>query len=139
MSGTPSEDAPYADRTAGSGATVGVDESEMTFTTPRSPAIRLFLTAMSILFVELLLDPLDPGQVSFIGFFSNFLLMASFLGIGLGILLGTRSATRSASRPSGRCCSRSSFLSLRSSLDFQLDSPDELFFGARRVPAAAPT
>jgi len=31
-----------------------------------------------------------PAEVRYIGFFSNFLLMASFLGIGIGILLGRR-------------------------------------------------
>ena len=43
---------------------------------------------MSILFVELLLIRWIPSEVRYIGFFSNFLLMASFLGIGIGILLG---------------------------------------------------
>ena len=54
----------------------------------RSPAVRLFLTAMSILFVELLLIRWIPANVIYVGFFRNFLLMASFLGIGLGILWG---------------------------------------------------
>ena len=33
-----------------------------------------------------------PAEIRYIGFFSNFLLMASFLGIGLGILLGRKGA-----------------------------------------------
>jgi predicted membrane-bound spermidine synthase len=57
-----------------------------------SPAIRLLLTSATLLFVELLLIRWIPSQVRYIGFFSNFLLMASFLGIGLGILLGRRGA-----------------------------------------------
>ena len=52
--------------------------------------VRLFLTSATILFVELLLIRWIPANVKYIGFFSNFLLMASFLGIGLGILLGRR-------------------------------------------------
>ena len=60
----------------------------MTITRPRSPAFRLFLTATSILFVELLLIRWIPANVLYVGFFRNFLLMASFLGIGLGILWG---------------------------------------------------
>ena len=60
----------------------------MTFTHPRSPAFRLFLTATSILFVELLLIRWIPANVIYVGFFRNFLLMASFLGIGIGILWG---------------------------------------------------
>ena len=60
----------------------------MTFTHARRPAFRLFLTATSILFVELLLIRWIPANVIYVGFFRNFLLMASFLGIGIGILWG---------------------------------------------------
>lgn len=52
------------------------------------PHARLFLTSATILFVELLLIRWIPANVIYVGFFSNFILMASFLGIGLGILLG---------------------------------------------------
>src|SRR5215208_3267888 len=58
----------------------------------RDSRVRLFLTSGTILFVELLLIRWIPAEVRYIGFFSNFLLMASFLGIGLGILLGRRRA-----------------------------------------------
>ena len=58
----------------------------------RRPAVRLLLTSTTLLFVELLLIRWIPSQVRYVGFFSNFLLMASFLGIGLGILLGRRGA-----------------------------------------------
>jgi len=51
---------------------------------------RLVLTSGTILFVELLLIRWIPSEVRYIGFFSNFLLMASFLGIGIGLLLGRR-------------------------------------------------
>ena len=55
----------------------------------RNP-VRLFLTSFAILFVELLLIRWVPANVKYIGFFSNFLLIASFFGIGLGIILGRR-------------------------------------------------
>lgn len=55
-------------------------------------AARLWLTSLTILFVELMLIRWIPAEIRYIGFFSNFLLMASFLGIGLGILLGRRGA-----------------------------------------------
>ena len=58
----------------------------------RRSDVRLLLTSATILFVELLLIRWIPSQVRYVGFFSNFLLMASFLGIGLGILLGRRGA-----------------------------------------------
>jgi len=52
------------------------------------PAVQLLLTSATLLVVELLLIRWVPANVKYIGFFSNFLLMASFLGIGIGILLG---------------------------------------------------
>src|SRR5690349_6844968 len=52
--------------------------------------VRLVLTSATLLFVELLLIRWIPSEVRYIGFFSNFLLMASFLGIGIGLLLGRR-------------------------------------------------
>lgn len=52
------------------------------------PAVRLFLTSAVVLFVELLILRWIPANVIFVGFFRNFLLMASFLGIGAGILFG---------------------------------------------------
>jgi hypothetical protein len=55
-------------------------------------AARLWLTSLTLLFVELMLIRWVPAEIRYIGFFSNFLLMASFLGIGLGILLGRRGA-----------------------------------------------
>lgn len=53
-------------------------------------APRLFLTSALVLFVELLLIRWVPANVAYVGFFNNFLLMASFLGIGIGILAGRR-------------------------------------------------
>src|SRR4029079_15520411 len=61
------------------------------------PELRLLLTSFVLLFVELLLIRWIPANVKYIGFFSNFVLMASFLGIGLGILLGRRGAALPAS------------------------------------------
>jgi SAM-dependent methyltransferase len=52
------------------------------------PRLLLFVVSATILFVELLLLRWIPANVIYVGFFNNFLLMASFLGIGLGILLG---------------------------------------------------
>jgi len=54
----------------------------------RTREIRLLLTSATLLFVELLLIRWIPANVIYVGFFNNFVLMASFLGIGCGILLG---------------------------------------------------
>ena len=72
------------------------------------PAVRLFLTSATILFVELLLIRWVPANVVYVGYFSNFLLMASFLGIGAGILFGRDAQRDRRSRRSRRSCSRSS-------------------------------
>src|SRR2546430_4384073 len=52
------------------------------------PAVRLFLTSALLLFAELLFIRWIPSNIIYVGLFSNFLLMASFLGIGLGIVIG---------------------------------------------------
>ncbi len=64
-----------------------------------SPWVRLFLTSATLLFVELLLIRWIPANVTYVGFFNNFVLLASFLGIGAGILLGRTG--RSAPIPAG--------------------------------------
>ncbi len=48
----------------------------------------MLLVSATVLFTELLLIRWIPANVIYVGFFRNFLLMASFLGIGLGILWG---------------------------------------------------
>jgi len=90
--------------------------------------VRLFLTSFAILYVELLLIRWIPANVKYVGFFSNFLLIASFLGIGLGILLGRRGANPRVSV--------FAFLFVfivgliyRVQLNVQIESTDELFFG----------
>lgn len=62
------------------------------------PSTRLVVTSATLLFVELLLIRWIPANVIYVGFFNNFLLMASFLGIGCGILLG-KSGTRPRPAP----------------------------------------
>ena len=52
---------------------------------------RLFLTSFTILFFELICIRWIPAYVRYVGYFSNFILLASFLGVGLGILMGRRS------------------------------------------------
>jgi hypothetical protein len=54
------------------------------------PGARLFLTSAIVLYAELVLIRWIPANVPYVTFFSNLVLMASFLGIGIGILLGRR-------------------------------------------------
>jgi hypothetical protein len=55
---------------------------------------QLFLTSFVILFFELICIRWLPAYVRFLGYFMNFILLASFLGIGLGILISRRKNLR---------------------------------------------
>jgi hypothetical protein len=96
---------------------------------------RLFLTSLAILFVELMLIRWIPANVKYIGFFSNFLLIASFLGIGLGILLG-RNGWNPRLSPFAILLAGVVIYVLFFRLDVQVDSNDELFFGLAENNAA---
>ena len=101
----------------------------------RDPRTRLVLTSGTLLFVELLLIRWIPSEVRYIGFFSNFVLMASFLGIGLGILLGRRRQFESiAVFP----ILLAAFVWLITSiqLNVQVRSSNEVFFGLAESNAA---
>jgi hypothetical protein len=50
----------------------------------------LFLRSFTILFVELACIRWIPAYIRAMGFFTNFVLLGSFLGIGLGILQARR-------------------------------------------------
>jgi hypothetical protein len=94
----------------------------------RSNEVRLFLTAASILFVELLLIRWIPATVIYVGFFRNFLLMASFLGIGIGILWG-RDPRRAPFSLFGPVLLALVVLVTQVEVSIHLSSPDEVFFG----------
>lgn len=110
----------------------------MTLTTPRrlvppipflaGSAVRLFLTSMTVLFFELLLIRWIPANVVYVGFFSNFLLISSFLGIGLGILLG-RAPTRLPQSPVTLILFGLVGVVLGKQLNIQVRGGDQIFFG----------
>jgi len=94
----------------------------------RRNEVRLFLTSFAILFVELLLIRWIPSNVKYIGFFSNFLLIASFLGIGLGILIG-RNGFNPRVSPFAILLAAVVLYVFNFQLNVQVKSQDELFFG----------
>jgi spermidine synthase len=57
---------------------------------PRQLRWQLFLTSFVILYFELICIRWIPAYVRYMGYFTNFILLASFLGIGVGILFGQR-------------------------------------------------
>jgi hypothetical protein len=101
----------------------------------RGNRTRLVLTSGTLLFVELLLIRWIPAQVKYIGFFSNFLLMASFLGIGIGILLGRRRSFDTISI-FPLFLLAVVWLIIDRELNVQVKSIDELFFGLAESRAA---
>lgn len=60
---------------------------DMTNKTPRQLRFQLFFTSFIILFFELICIRWIPAYVRYLGYFTNFILLAAFLGIGIGILL----------------------------------------------------
>lgn len=101
----------------------------------RGPGARLVLTSATLLFVELVLLRWIPANVTYIGFFSNFLLMGSFLGIGVGILLGRRFADVAWSPFPGLLLLVVGLI-LGAKLDVQVRSSNEIFFGLSESHAA---
>jgi hypothetical protein len=94
----------------------------------RDPRVRLIFTSGTLLFTELMLIRWIPSTVKYVGFFTNFLLMASFLGIGLGILLG-RTRKRLAVSPFAGLLLLVVLIVLVAHLDVQVKSTDEILFG----------
>ena len=91
-------------------------------------ACRLFLTSAVVLFVELILIRWIPANVTFIGFFRNFLLMASFMGIGAGILLG-RDVRRLPISPFAFVLLAVTALVGNATLEVEIETQGEIFFG----------
>ena len=90
--------------------------------------IRLLLTSSTILFVELLLIRWIPANVKYIAYFSNFILMSSFLGIGLGIVLGRRGGQLPAS-PFPILLLVTTTLVTVAQLNIQFSGDNEIFYG----------
>jgi SAM-dependent methyltransferase len=101
----------------------------------RGNRTRLVLTSGTLLFVELLLIRWIPSEVRYIGFFSNFLLMASFLGIGIGLLLGRRREFDTVAIFPILLLAVVTLIT-KLQLDVQVRSTDELFFGLAESNAA---
>ena len=63
-----------------------------------SPAVRTFLASFLVLFLEIALIRWMPAYIRLLSYFSNFILLASFLGIGVGCLLAARGSAGTATR-----------------------------------------
>ena len=65
------------------------------------PDLLVFLASFLVLFVEIALIRWMPAYIRLLAYFSNFILLASFLGIGIGCLLAN--AARRGCLPGSRC------------------------------------
>jgi spermidine synthase len=63
-----------------------------------SPAVRTFLASFLVLFLEIALIRWMPAYIRLLAYFSNFILLASFLGIGVGCLLAAKGNPRNGAR-----------------------------------------
>ncbi len=66
----------------------GVDTPKRPFIA--NPKVRIFLVSFTMLFFELLCIRWIPSYIRYLSYFNNFILIASFLGIGLGMLSARR-------------------------------------------------
>lgn len=57
---------------------------------PGAPALAVVAAGAATLFVELALIRYVPGQVRVLGYFTNFVLLAAFLGFGVGMIAARR-------------------------------------------------
>lgn len=93
----------------------------------RDVSVRLVLTSFAILFFELICIRWIPAHIRYIGFFSNFILLASFLGVGVGILLGRRNWWIP---PFPVMLALLVFVVARNRIEVRLNSSDVLYYGA---------
>ncbi len=93
----------------------------------------LFLCSFTILFVELALIRWIPSYIRYLGYFTNFVLLASFLGIGLGILQARRRADLQSLFPAALAVLVAIVATFK--LQLNVDSGQEVFFKDMSVKA----
>ena len=71
-----------------------VAASDSSFWIINGVRLRIFLVSFTLLFFELLCIRWIPAYVRYLSYFTNFILLASFLGMGLGILAARRATFR---------------------------------------------
>ena len=100
-------------------------------------AMRLVLTSFAILFFELICIRWIPAYVRYLSYFSNFVLLATFLGVGLGILTARRA--RFWLPPFAMLLLGVVGLVALNRFELQIRSTDVLYWGTGRKVAAQET
>src|SRR5438067_5741636 len=105
------------------------DTSKRLFVT--DPRVRIFLLSFTLLFFELLCIRWIPSYVRYLSYFTNMILLASFLGMGLGILSARRERFRYPPFP--LMVLLLVVVVARNRFDLRISSTDVLYYGAGEV------
>src|SRR5947209_14795649 len=108
------------------------DTSQRLFVT--DPRVRIFLLSFAMLFFELLCIRWIPSYVRYLSYFNNFILLASFLGIGLGMLAARRQ--RFWFPPFPLLLLIVTIVVALNRFDLRINSTDVLYYGAGEAQSA---
>ena len=108
------------------------DTSQRLFVT--DPRVRIFLLSFAMLFFELLCIRWIPSYVRYLSYFNNFILLASFLGIGLGMLAARRQ--RFWFPPFPLLLVLLTIVVAVNRFDLRINSTDVLYYGAGEAQSA---
>ncbi len=92
------------------------------------PRVRLLLTSFAILYFELICIRWTPSYIRAMVFFPNFILIASFLGIGIGVLTARRRRSLLTYFPALLALFVLAVGLFR--FDLTIESPESLYFGS---------
>src|SRR5438046_5265587 len=99
--------------------------------------IQLFLTSFLALYAELLCIRWMPAHVRYLSYFTNFILLASFLGLGVGIL-SVRRRLPLGPRTFPRIFLLGAILIATTKFELQIGSAGVLYYGAGETGTAPP-
>jgi len=101
-------------------------------------AVRLFTLSFLVLFLELALIRFTSAEVLYLGYFSNFVLISVFLGIGLGFLLADKPISLFAYLPQILLLYVAFVLVTHIDASYLRDHSGQLFFGFAQTPLRLP-
>ena len=105
----------------------------------RRPALRLFLLTFLALYAELLCIRWMPAHVRFLSYFTNFILLASFLGLGRRHPVGAaRERLPLGLRPFPLLCLLAAILIAATRFELHIELAGVLYYGASESGGTAP-
>src|ERR1700687_1539463 len=103
----------------------------------RHTDVQLFLTSFLGLYAELVCIRWMPAHVRFLSYFTNFILLASFLGLGVGIL-SARRRLLPGPRPFPLILLSAAILIAATRFELRIGSAGVLYYGAGESGSAPP-